>query len=57
MRHADVGHATRRCDHKGVARAGHQPVLTLVIDNMLDGEDIVPGFACPVVDVFADPLA
>jgi len=32
------------------------PVLTLGIDDALNGEDVVPGFTYPVADVFADPL-
>ncbi len=29
---------------------------TLHVDDVLDGEDIVPGFTYRVADVFADPL-
>ncbi len=32
------------------------PAATLGMGGVLDGEDVVPGFACPVADVFADPL-
>ena len=32
------------------------PVAVLSVDAMLDGEDVVPGFAYPVSAVFADPL-
>lgn len=39
------------------ARTSHRPVLTRKIGAVLDGEDIVPDFACPVAEVFADPLA
>jgi len=41
-----------------VWRSGHidLPVLTLGIDDALNGEDVVPGFTYPVADVFADPL-
>ncbi|HEY8686815.1 MAG TPA: Uma2 family endonuclease [Chloroflexota bacterium] len=41
-----------------VWQAGHrqQPVATLGIGDMLDGEDVVPGFAYSVAAVFADPL-
>jgi Uma2 family endonuclease len=28
-------------------------VEVLGIDDMLSGEDIIPGFTCPVVDIFA----
>jgi Uma2 family endonuclease len=33
-----------------------RPAATLGTDDALDGEDVVPGFAYPVADVFADPL-
>ncbi len=46
-RHIDVWHP----DHA----AG--PVATLNISDMLDGEDVLPGFTHPVAAVFADPLA
>lgn len=37
--------------------AGRQrPVATLGIGEVLNGEDVVPGFAYAVADVFADPL-
>jgi len=42
----DVWHAANR----------QQPVATLGIGDFLDGEDVVPGFAYAVADVFADPL-
>jgi len=32
------------------------PAATLGMGGALDGEDVVPGFAYPVADVFADPL-
>ena len=32
------------------------PAVTLGMDDALDGEDVVPGFAYPVADIFADPL-
>ena len=32
------------------------PVATLRTGDMLSDEDVVPGFALPVSDVFADPL-
>jgi len=32
------------------------PVAVLTVDDTLDGEDVVPGFAHPVAAVFADPL-
>jgi len=32
------------------------PVTSLNSSDTLDGEDVVPGFAYPVADVFADPL-
>lgn len=41
-----------------VWRAGHtnEPARTLVGDDVLDGEDVVPGFTYPVAAVFVDPL-
>ena len=33
------------------------PSAVLTIDDMLDGEDVLPGFTYPVASVFADPLA
>ncbi|HZS89658.1 MAG TPA: Uma2 family endonuclease [Chloroflexota bacterium] len=33
------------------------PARTLNMSEMLDGEDVIPGFAYPVASVFADPLA
>ncbi len=33
-----------------------RPAATLGVGDLLDGEDVVPGFAYPVADVFADPL-
>ena len=33
-----------------------RPAVTLGVDDVLDGEDVVPGFTCPVANVFADPL-
>ena len=35
---------------------GRGPADTLRAGDMLSGEDVVPGFALPVSDVFADPL-
>jgi Uma2 family endonuclease len=32
------------------------PIATLGSGDLLDGEDIIPGFTYPVADVFADPL-
>lgn len=32
------------------------PTVTLTVGDMLDGEDLVPGFALPVATIFADPL-
>ncbi len=32
------------------------PAATLGISDMLDGENVIPGFSYPVRDVFADPL-
>lgn len=32
------------------------PAVTLGLGDMLDGENVVPGFSFPVTDVFADPL-
>jgi len=32
------------------------PAATLGMGDALDGEDVVPGFAYPVADIFADPL-
>ncbi len=32
------------------------PAVTLGMGDVLDGEDVVSGFAYPVADVFADPL-
>lgn len=42
-----------------VWRVGHGvgPAAVLTVDDMLDGEAVIPGFAYPVADVFADPLA
>ncbi len=34
-----------------------RPAETLGLDDVLDGEQVVPGFTCPVEAVFADPLA
>jgi Uma2 family endonuclease len=34
-----------------------RPTATLNIGDMLDGDDVVPGFTYPVARVFADPLA
>jgi len=44
--------------HIDVWHAGHMvgPVTSLNSSDTLDGEDVVPGFAYPVADVFADPL-
>lgn len=33
------------------------PAATLGASDQLDGEDVVPGFACPIATIFADPLA
>jgi hypothetical protein len=33
-----------------------RPATTLGVDDVLDGEDVVPGFTRPVANVFADPL-
>ena len=33
------------------------PIAVLTVDEVLDGEDVVPGFTHPVAAVFADPLA
>jgi len=33
-----------------------RPALTLGVNDALNGEDVVPGFAYPVAAVFADPL-
>jgi Uma2 family endonuclease len=33
-----------------------RPTKALVVGDDLDGEDVIPGFAYPVADVFADPL-
>ncbi len=45
--------------HIDVWRPDHMtgPVDTLNMSDMLDGEDVAPGFMYPVADVFADPLA
>ena len=45
--------------HIDVWRSGNPaaPAATLHIGDMLDGEDVVPGFTHPVAAVFADPLA
>jgi len=42
-----------------VWRAGRSvgPAAVLTVDDMLDGEAVIPGFVYPVADVFADPLA
>jgi Uma2 family endonuclease len=42
-----------------VWRAGRSvgPVAELQASDMLDGEDVVPGFSYPVASLFADPLA
>ena len=32
------------------------PVATLGSGDMLDGEDLIPGFSYPIHDFFADPL-
>ena len=34
-----------------------RPALTLGVNDALNGEDVVPGFAYPVAAVFADPLS
>jgi Uma2 family endonuclease len=34
-----------------------RPVATLKATDNLDGEDVIPGFTCPVADALADPLA
>ena len=34
-----------------------RPIGTLNMGDTLDGEDVLPGFTCPVGAVFADPLA
>lgn len=41
-----------------VWRAGRSvgPAAVLAMGDALDGEDAVPGFTCPVSDLFADPL-
>lgn len=41
-----------------VWRAGRSvgPVAVLTMQDTLDGEEVVPDFAYPVADVFADPL-
>jgi Uma2 family endonuclease len=38
------------------AGAAAQPSATLNAGDVLEGEDVVPGFATPVSDVFTDPL-
>ncbi len=45
-RQVDVWHAGRSVG----------PAAVLTVDDTLDGEDVVPGFAHPVAAVFADPL-
>jgi len=40
-----------------VWRPGHEPPLSLGIDDTLDGEDVVPGFTFPVARLFASPVA
>jgi Uma2 family endonuclease len=45
-RQVDVWHAGRSVG----------PVAMLTVDDTLNGEDVVPGFAHPVAAVFADPL-
>ncbi len=45
-RQVDVWHAGRSVG----------PVAVLTVDDTLDGEDVVPGFAHSVAAVFADPL-
>lgn len=46
-------------EHIDVWHQGHPeaPAATLNTGDTLDGEDMVPGFALPVLAVFADPLA
>ena len=36
---------------------GSGPATTLGLGDMLDGEDVVPGFVYPVAEVFADPFS
>ena len=45
--------------HIDVWRTGQltAPAATLHSGDLLDGEDVVPGFTHPVAAVFADPLA
>jgi Uma2 family endonuclease len=33
-----------------------RPVRTLTMADVLDGEDVIPGFSYPVAEIFADPL-
>ena len=33
-----------------------RPAATLGVDDTLQGEEVVPDFSYPVVEVFADPL-
>ena len=33
-----------------------RPLRVLTVSDMLDGEDVVPGFSYPAAEVFADPL-
>lgn len=44
--------------HVDVWRAGRLdgPAVSLNTSDMLDGEDVIPGFSYPVADIFADPL-
>ena len=48
-----------RSEHIDVWHPGSlaAPATTLHSGDLLDGEDVVPGFSYPVADVFADPLA
>jgi len=39
-----------------VFRAG-QPVVQLRVSDELTGDDILPGFHCPVAELFPPPLA
>lgn len=39
-----------------LAHECHRPCTTLDATDALDGEDVVPGFAISVAELFADPL-
>jgi hypothetical protein len=46
-------------EHVDVWRAGvlTGPARGLTISDILDGEDLIPGFSYPLAELFRDPLA